>query len=684
MGSVGSGAFRQLRRVLVVAFGSSLFASTGVVAQTTQTFVKNVRDETTGLWDFNASGNWNPAGPPTGIVAFTSSAVAPVSFTQATTTLAGISQNASSLFLRRGQTLTMTGQGLVMTASDFETAPSFWMTADGSGALPVINGNVVMNDVSPDGSGAVRLSFNGNGTINGNVAVNAGTLLVMNNAGPATLTINGNYSQGAPGSTSSNNLFVVVNPNGTDWSRLIVSGTAAIASNQGRTTLTVRASGQGSDPFPNSKRMTFLTAAGGVSGQFSNVVVENPLIKILGVDYRDPTAVTVIVARDFGSSAVAPHFQSLGNALAQASTTPSPELEVTLGNLATISPEQIEYTLNQLSGRGYAAFGTLGVQTGQAFMNTISQQLGAFRTSYGATGRVALAEACDVACEAEPRLGAWISGIGGVGSVLGSFNTGGAVTYNLGGVAAGIDYRLDRRALVGLSVGYGSGNVWTNGFDGKGWSNSYNVSLYGGFNSGGVYVDALAGYANNQNQMKRNIAIPDFTTFVAQGQSYANQFLGQVETGYRFGIYAPAEASLTPFARLQGSTNNQAAFNETGGGGVTLNVAQQTTNSLRSTLGVDLAGAIDLGWREKLAVRLRLGWQHEYADVARPVTAAFAGAPTLGFTVYGAAPPRDAAVLGLAVDTAIAAGTNIYLRYDGDVGGGTNNNVLSAGLRMTW
>ena len=38
-------------------------------------------------------------------------------------------------------------------------------------------------------------------------------------------------------------------------------------------------------------------------------------------------------------------------------------------------------------------------------------------------------------------------------------------------------------------------------------------------------------------------------------------------------------------------------------------------------------GAMDFGWRKKLAMQFRLGWSHEYADTARPVTASFAGAP---------------------------------------------------------
>ena len=130
----------------------------------------------------------------------------------------------------------------------------------------------------------------------------------------------------------------------------------------------------------------------------------------------------------------------------------------------------------------------------------------------------------------------------------------------------------------------------------------------------------------------------------ALGQTHANQFLGQIEAGYRIGIFAPAALSLTPFARLQASTGTQAGFTETGANSLNLTVAQQTTDALRSTFGVDLGGAIDAGWREKLAFRVRLGWAHEYADTSRPMTAAFAGRSGFGFTVLGAAPQRDSAV----------------------------------------
>ena len=90
------------------------------------------------------------------------------------------------------------------------------------------------------------------------------------------------------------------------------------------------------------------------------------------------------------------------------------------------------------------------------------------------------------------------------------------------------------------------------------------------------------------------------------------------------------------------------------------------------------------GWRERLALQLRLGWSHEFGDVARPVTATFAGAAAMPFTTYGASPQRDGVVLGFAANTAIAQGTTAFLRYEGDISGQDSAHALTAGVRIVW
>lgn len=66
------------------------------------------------------------------------------------------------------------------------------------------------------------------------------------------------------------------------------------------------------------------------------------------------------------------------------------------------------------------------------------------------------------------------------------------------------------------------------------------------------------------------------------------------------------------------------------------------------------------------------------------MTAAFAAAPVGQFTVFGASPRRDSAVIGLTATSAITERASLFAPYDGEVGGGTDNHALRVGFRMTW
>jgi uncharacterized protein with beta-barrel porin domain len=205
------------------------------------------------------------------------------------------------------------------------------------------------------------------------------------------------------------------------------------------------------------------------------------------------------------------------------------------------------------------------------------------------------------------------------------------------------------------------------------------MGLYGQFTQGAVYIDGLVGYAHGQNRMTRPIVISGLAARTAQGNTSVEQFFGLVETGYKFDAGTTANAFVTPFARLQGSTATQAAFTETGADSLDLNVQAQTTNALRTVLGAQVGATI-----AKVDVRLQAGWSHELADTSRPVTASFAGAPAFAFTTQGATAPRDGAVVGAMAAATIADHTSLYARYDGDFEGGTTSHTFFAGLRMTW
>jgi autotransporter-associated beta strand protein len=540
-----------------------------------------------------------------------------------------------------------------------------------TGPTTVNAGNLVVN-----GSLAGAVTVNGGGMLGGSGSIGG---LVANNSTVApgnsigTLNVNGNFTQ------NGGIYQVEVNAQG-QGDRINATGTATI---NGASVQVLAQSGN----YAPSTTYTILRATGGVAGTYSGVTSNFAfLTPTLSYDAND-----VFLTLSLGQTAFTPSFLALtpnqravGVALNQSVANASGDFAMVIGALANLSTIQGPLALDTISGQPYADFGTLNTNSSALFMNALGQQMANARGASTAGQRQALAQACEItACDGVGPLSAWFSALGGLGSVLGDSNAS-TLTYNFGGAAVGIDYRLDPRFLVGIGVGYTHGTQWVNTFLGQGWSDSVSVAAYGSFTQGGFYLDALAGYAYFNNQLQRQILIPGLQQRTATGSTGANQFLGQIEGGYKVGVYAPAQATITPFGRFQISSTTQNAFSESGAQSLSLNVAQQTTNSQRTTIGADLASSIGLGNERKLDLALRLGWMHEFADVARPITAAFAGAPGNSFTVFGATPLRNAAVVGLQATTTIAAATQIYLRYDGEIATGTDNHALTAGLRMSW
>lgn len=546
-------------------------------------------------------------------------------------------------------------------------------TATNSGTLSgsVINGNsgLFTNNGTVTGSVANMGVWAGSGTVGGDM-VNSGVVAPGNSIG--TMTVAGNYAHAA-GATFATEV------GGAGLSdRLNVGGTANL---QGGTVTVTTLPGMS---FAPSTTYTLVNAAGGLSGTFASVNELYPFLQS-NLSYDANNAYLNLAIGGFAAAAATPTQIAVGNVLDANVNNATGDFATVLGAMAfnTFSNAQAQATLQAISGNNYAGFSTSMVQGMQLFMNNFANQSGGGGSPM--SNRVALAEACDVACDATtpPKWGAWGGALGGLGTI-GASQPVGSVTYNAGGFAAGLDRSITDSFRMGLTAGYSTGTQWVSGFDGMGRSNTFQVGLYGGFTQDKVYADAMIGYAYTWNQMWRNIAVPGLQPRTANGQTGANQWYGQIETGYRFDIGTNANAFITPFARLQAYTANQNAFTETGAQSLNLSVAQQTTNSLRSVIGAQIGGSMDLGWREKLMMQLRLGWSHEYSDTARPVSATLAGAPAMPFTTFGISPQRDGVVLGLAANTAIAEATSAYLRYEGDISGQDSAHAITAGVRMTW
>ncbi|WP_421997726.1 autotransporter domain-containing protein [Reyranella sp.] len=606
-----------------------------------------------------------------------------------TQVLGALGGAGGNLAMRGGMLVLNTAQASVLGSS---ITGGGMLVVQGGGSLDLV-GNSGTYSGSSVVAGGSTLSVNGSlggnvfvgptGILGGNGAVggdvfSGGTLAPGNSIG--TLTVSGNFTNTANGS------YAVEVGGAGAGDRLNVGGRGTL---QGGQVVVTALPGMS---FAPSTTYTILNAAGGLSGTFTSVNELYPFL-LSNLSYDANNAYLTLDIGGFAAAAATPTQAAVGNVLDANVGNATGDFAIVLGALAfnTTSNATAQYVLQSLSGNNYAGFSTAMVQGAQLFMNNFFGQAGGGSGGGAGSGttRVALAEACEVACDAgaTPAWGAWGGALGGLGT-LGNGAATGAVTYNAGGFAAGLDRAVAPGARVGITTGYTTGSQWVSGFNGMGRSDTVNVGLYGGYTQGPLYLDALAGYAWSWNQMWRQIAVPGLQQRTALGQTGANQWYGQLEGGWRFELGpqspASAQAFVTPFARLQAYTGTQNGFTEAGAQSLNLSVAQQTTNSLRSVIGAQLGGSMDLGWRERLAVQLRLGWSHEYADVSRPVTATLAGAPAMPFTTYGISPTRDGVVIGLGANTAIAEATRAYLRYEGNISGQDSAHALTAGLRMTW
>ncbi len=531
--------------------------------------------------------------------------------------------------------------------------------------------------IRTDGTAVGSLVVN-NGTIDGLVSIAAGPDARFENGGwlgiaaagaGATHQISGTFVQ-----TSAGTMGLRVSPTAADT--LVVNGTARLAGG-------LQVLAQGGTFAPRSTR-TIVTATGGLIGAFQSVASTAPFL-VPTLSYDANNAYLTLQVGGFAQAALTPNQAAVGAVLDATAPNAAGDYATVVSALAGLSAPQGQAAMNAISGQNYSGFSSSMVQGTQLFLNSFAGQAGGGRNS-GGSNRVALAEACDIACEgtASGPWSAWGGALGGLGSISNGSGNAGALTYSVGGFAAGLDRLVAANVRVGATIGYQSANQWVAGFSGTGSSNTFQAGLYANFVQDKLYADAIVGYAYSANQMTRSIAIPGLAARTAIGNTGANQVYGQVETGYRFDLGGLAEAFVTPFVRLQAYTGTQNAFTETGAGSLNLSVGQQTTNSLRSVLGAEIGGSMDMGWRDRLALRMRLGWSHEYADTARPVTASLAGAPAAPFTTYGVAPRRDGVVLGLAATTTVAEALDVFVRYDGEVSGQDNAHALTAGFRMRW
>lgn len=264
--------------------------------------------------------------------------------------------------------------------------------------------------------------------------------------------------------------------------------------------------------------------------------------------------------------------------------------------------------------------------------------------------------------ETAQGVGFWMQGFG----FKGDQNKRGGIdgyTANTGGFVLGGDTLVGNGDFrVGVALGYAS-----TGIDGAGITStnrtdidSYQGSLYGSYNAGTWYVNAVLGYGRHQYDTKRYISLANASV---TGQHDANQYLAKIGGGYPIQM---GKVTVTPMASLTYVNLDQDGYTETdrSNSGAALTISSTKTDSFRSGLGAKVSVPLSDG-SMKTAIEARAMWNHEFADTNQDIAARFAGGTS--FTTNGVSQARDSANLGLGLSMNSANGQTLSVNYDAEV-----------------
>lgn len=260
--------------------------------------------------------------------------------------------------------------------------------------------------------------------------------------------------------------------------------------------------------------------------------------------------------------------------------------------------------------------------------------------------------------ELPDRIGIFMNGSLSLGQISGSGIRPDA-SPRTSSVSAGIDYRLNSSAIVGIGGGY-TNNITDIGGGSKSTSNGYNVTVYGTMRPiDQIYIDGQASYGRINFHATRNVSSVTF----AFANPDAAQVWGSLTGGYEFEYDA---YTFGPYLRFDGSHSSIDAFSETGASTSSLSYGKQNVDSVLSVLGFrgDRAFSTEYGI---VSPHLRAEYQHEFIGTSG-TNVGFANGAASGFRINGYPMSRNYFTVGGGVSFLTIDAISAFIDYDALLG----------------
>jgi uncharacterized protein with beta-barrel porin domain len=518
---------------------------------------------------------------------------------------------------------------------------------------------------------------------------NAGTL---NLGGGSTIPSNltGNFTQTAPG------VFrTIVNDSGSCGS-LTVSGRATLDG----TLQVVRGWGL----FLRNQRWDILKSSGGITNEFSSIILPTPtLLQSFYADYNPNAVIVFNYVRSFTTVANTPMEKALAQFYDSMLPTASGDLANVLGEFLTLQESDYNDAFESFSPGVYDADTVTTfnitrhyIRTLQKRLQTVRQNLTSLETAPKAQSSKPVLLAYNGSNQQlgqflggnqdaaqQRRIGLWMEGFGQWGN-QGQADGFSGFKYNLIGTAYGLDYALTDRLTLGANFGYAYTSINQDNNFGAGRINSLYGSLYGTYNGersylGGIpYLESILCYGHHMYNNNRRIRIGTIERG-ADSDHDGNSFSVFMEAGYALPV---KQWAVQPFASLLYTHLNEGSIQETGADSLNMTVDGRQTNSVVSELGLRVARPIKTS-KGNLTPEIKAAWQHDFAVDNRTLLVSFAGAPT-GLPVDGRKLSQDSVTTSAGLSFTSKGGITTSLRYDGEFRSGYKSHGVLGEVRLSF
>ncbi|MCK9555105.1 autotransporter domain-containing protein [bacterium] len=511
---------------------------------------------------------------------------------------------------------------------------------------------------APDIAGTLDVNHNGDGTTilagattyTGDTTVNAGTLDVytdrtltgnLNVAGgvlylrSGALTITNDYTQAA-------DTTLKLDVTGSAVAGSVVSaGTTTISANS---SLHVNVTGY----TANGSAYTIIDgpAAGGLVNVPGTITDSSAVLTFAGTTDNDDLTLTATRANTYTSLGVTENEKAAGTALEAAGGDGTGDMMTVLGQLDQLTSQtDVQNALSQVTPSVDAGVMDIGYTTITLFQEKVTDHLADTRSGLAAG-------------DAFKDVDIWAKGFGNYLDQDKRDHIDGYKAHTLG-TTIGVDFLVADPVRIGISGGYAFSRVDSKQSNiGDTDIDSYQGTIYGGYDGGPFYIDVAGSFAYNKYEGSRNINFGGIAR-TADSDYDGQQYSAYIGGGYTFETNG---LEITPMASLRYIYLYLDDYTESGADALNLKVDSQDYDFLQSGLGARFAYPIrnaDMTFIPEIHGM----WLYDFVGDEQQATSTFTGGGA-SFKTDGADPAQNSFNVGGSLTFIMTNNWSLLLSYD--------------------